>query len=119
MDIFLLFILFFTRLLTHSEHSLVHLNQFPLIINAQQQTLQLTLTLHYKESQFRTDSGVGTDALTQSTGLGNKSNPRKLTDSQKKMKRLKEQIEKEKDPEVKAEVKKGNIVTIIEDSMDY
>lgn len=27
------------------------------------------------------------------------------------MKRLKEQIEKEKDPEVKAEVKKGNIVT--------
>ena len=30
-----------------------------------------------------------------------------------------EQIEKEKDPEVKAEVKKGNIVTIIEDSMDY
>ena len=37
------------------------------------------------------------------------------------MKRLKEQIEKEKekDPEVKAEVKKGNIVTVIEDSMDY
>jgi transcription antitermination factor NusG len=33
------------------------------------------------------------------------------------MKRLKEQIEK--DPKVKAEVKKGNIVTIIEDSMDY
>jgi len=35
------------------------------------------------------------------------------------MKRLKEQIEKEKDPEVKAEVKKGNIVTVIEVSMDY
>jgi hypothetical protein len=34
------------------------------------------------------------------------SNPRKLCDSQKKMKRLKEQIEKEKDPEVKAELKK-------------
>ena len=45
-DIFLLFILFFTRLLTHSGRSLVHLNQFPLIINTQQQTLKLTLTLH-------------------------------------------------------------------------
>ena len=51
------------------------------------------------------------------TGLGNKSNPRELTDSQKKMKRLKEQIEKEKDPDVKNELKNGNIVTIIEDSL--
>jgi hypothetical protein len=36
------------------------------------------------------------------------------------MKRLKEQIEREKDQDVKNELKKGNIVTIIEDSMlDY
>ena len=54
------------------------------------------------------------------TGPGNKSNPRKLTDSQKKMKRLKEQIEKEKDIGIKHELKKGNIVTIIADSLtDY
>lgn len=50
------------------------------------------------------------------TGLGNKSNPRKLTDSQKKMQRLKESIEKEKDPDIRQELKKGNTVTIMEDS---
>ena len=32
------------------------------------------------------------------------------------MKKLKEQIEKEKDIDIKQELKKGNIVTIIEDS---
>ena len=36
------------------------------------------------------------------------------------MKKLKEQIEKEKDIDIKQELKKGNIVTIIEDSLrDY
>jgi hypothetical protein len=34
------------------------------------------------------------------------------------MKKLKERIEKEKDKDIQAELKKGNIVTIIEDSMD-
>ena len=34
------------------------------------------------------------------------------------MKRLKEQIEKEKDPDVKAEVKKGNIVTLMAESVN-
>ena len=53
------------------------------------------------------------------TGLGNKSNERKLTESQKEMKRLKEQIEKEKDIDIKQELKRGNTVTIIEDSFDY
>ena len=48
------------------------------------------------------------------TGLGNKSNGRKLTESQKKMKELKEQIEKEKDLDIKQELKKGNIVEVIE-----
>ena len=36
------------------------------------------------------------------------------------MKKLKEQIEKEKDIDIKQELKKANIVTIIEDSLrDY
>jgi hypothetical protein len=47
------------------------------------------------------------------TGLGNKSNERKLTESQKQFQKLKEQIEKEKDSDIKAELKKGNIVTIV------
>jgi hypothetical protein len=48
------------------------------------------------------------------TGLGNKSSTRKLTESQKKMKKLKERIEKEKDIDIKQELKKGNEVSIIE-----
>jgi len=35
------------------------------------------------------------------------------------MKKLKEQIEKEKDLDIKQELKKGNIVEIIEDTMNY
>ena len=35
------------------------------------------------------------------------------------MKKLKEQIEKEKDPDIKLELRKGNIVEIIESSLDY
>jgi hypothetical protein len=54
------------------------------------------------------------------TGLGNKSNERKLTESQKRMKKLKEQIEKEKDIDIKNELKKGLTVNVIEDSLtDY
>jgi hypothetical protein len=45
------------------------------------------------------------------TGLGNKSSTRKLTESQKKMKKLKETIEQEKDKDIQAELGKGNIVT--------
>jgi hypothetical protein len=33
------------------------------------------------------------------------------------MKKLKERIEKEKDPDIKQELKKGNTVTIIEDTI--
>jgi hypothetical protein len=35
------------------------------------------------------------------------------------MKKLRESIEKEKDLDIKQELKKGNIVTIIEDVLDY
>jgi transcription antitermination factor NusG len=35
------------------------------------------------------------------------------------MKKLKEQIEKEKDKDIQAELRKGNIVEIIESSFDY
>ncbi|HJY14957.1 MAG TPA: hypothetical protein VJ225_02930 [Nitrososphaeraceae archaeon] len=50
------------------------------------------------------------------TGLGNKN---RLTPEQKKMQKLRESIEKEKDLDIKQKLKKGNIVTIIEDVLDY
>jgi hypothetical protein len=52
------------------------------------------------------------------TGLGNK----KLRDRhqrERERQRKLDRIEKEKDPDIKAELRKGNIVEIIEDSMDY
>lgn len=49
-------------------------------------------------------------------GLDNKV---KLNPRQKEIEKLKEQIEKEKDLDIKQELKKGNIVKIIEDSLDY
>ncbi|HEY9398390.1 MAG TPA: hypothetical protein VIP29_00685 [Nitrososphaeraceae archaeon] len=49
-------------------------------------------------------------------GLDNK---RKRTSREKELKKLKEQIEKEQDLDIKQELKKGNIVEIIESSLDY
>ena len=49
-------------------------------------------------------------------GLDNK---RKRTSREKELKKLKEQIEKEQDLDIKQELKKGNIVKIIESSLDY
>jgi hypothetical protein len=43
--------------------------------------------------------------------IGNK--PRKIRESRKQLKKVKERIEKEKDSDIKAELKKGNIVTIV------
>jgi len=44
----------------------------------------------------------------------------KQTDLRRRIKRLKEEIDKEKDPDIKAELKKGLTVTkIVEDSFDY
>ncbi|CAN5499565.1 hypothetical protein BH18THE1_BH18THE1_10170 [soil metagenome] len=45
------------------------------------------------------------------------SNKRKK--KQNKFEKIKERIEKEKDPDVRAELKKGNTVEIIEDGLDY
>jgi hypothetical protein len=50
------------------------------------------------------------------TGLDNK---KRLTPTQKRNKRLKERIEKEKDEDIKRELRKGNIVQIIEDTLNY
>jgi len=50
------------------------------------------------------------------TGLGNK---KPKNTYQKERQRLLERIEKEKDSDIKAELRKGNIVEIIENSLDY
>jgi hypothetical protein len=47
-------------------------------------------------------------------GLGNKKHKK-----ENKFEQRRKEIEKEKDLDIKQELKKGNIVTIIEDSMDY
>ncbi len=49
-------------------------------------------------------------------GLGNK---KKLNRFQREAQRLLDRIEKEKDEDIKRQLKKGNIVKIIEDSLDY
>ena len=49
-------------------------------------------------------------------GLDNK---KRLTPIQKKIKRLKERIEQEEDKDIQAELRKGNIVQIIENSLYY
>jgi transcription antitermination factor NusG len=49
-------------------------------------------------------------------GLGNK---KKLNRFQREGQRLLDRIEKEKDEDIKRQLKKGNIVKIIEDSLDY
>ena len=43
----------------------------------------------------------------------------RLTERERQFNALKDKIEQEKDLDIKQELKKGNIVTIIEDSMDY
>jgi hypothetical protein len=50
------------------------------------------------------------------TGLDNK---RKKTPIQKQRQKLKDRIEQEKDQDIKRVLSKGNIVQIIEDSLDY
>jgi hypothetical protein len=50
------------------------------------------------------------------TGLGNK---RKKYRHQNKFEKIKERIEKEKDEDVKRQLRKGNTVEIIEDGLDY
>jgi len=49
-------------------------------------------------------------------GLGNK---RPQNRYQKERERLLKRIEMEKDEDIKRELRKGNIVYVIEDSMDY
>jgi len=41
------------------------------------------------------------------------------TDLHKRIRRLKKEIASEKDPDIKAELKKGNIVKLVGDSFDY
>jgi hypothetical protein len=50
------------------------------------------------------------------TGLDNK---KKKTPFEKQRQKLKERIEQEKDQGIKRELRKGNIVQIIEDAFDY
>ena len=49
-------------------------------------------------------------------GIGNK---KKKTDIQKQHDRLLKQIDAEKDPDIRKELRKGNTVEIIERSLDY
>ena len=49
-------------------------------------------------------------------GLGNKAKKFRF---QKERKRLLDRIDQEKDEDIKRELRRGNIVTIIEDSMVY
>jgi hypothetical protein len=49
-------------------------------------------------------------------GIGNKE---KRSPFQKQMQKLRERIEREEDEDIKRELRKGNLVTIIEDSLDY
>jgi hypothetical protein len=50
------------------------------------------------------------------TGIGNKVTK---TPFKKQMQKLKDRIEQEKDEDIKREVRRGNIVTIIEDAFGY
>lgn len=50
-------------------------------------------------------------------GLGNRRN--KLSSIQKERQKLLERIDQEKDEDIKRELRRGNIVQIIEDSLDY
>ncbi len=52
------------------------------------------------------------------TMMGNE-NKKKLTPRQKEIKRLKDEADKQKDPEIRAALKRGLDVYIIEDSMNY
>ena len=56
------------------------------------------------------------NAVQSITGLGNK---RPKTSYQKQRQRVLDRIEKEKDPDIKRELRKGNLVEIIENSVDY
>jgi hypothetical protein len=49
-------------------------------------------------------------------GIGNNE---KMSAFQKQMQKLRERIEREEDKDIKRELIKGNLVTIIEDSLDY
>jgi ribosomal protein L7/L12 len=49
-------------------------------------------------------------------GIGNKE---KKSPFQKQMQKLRERIEREEDEDIKRELRKANLVTIIEDSLDY
>jgi hypothetical protein len=49
-------------------------------------------------------------------GIGNKE---KRSPFQKQMQKLRERIEREEDEDIKRELRKANLVTIIEDSLDY
>lgn len=49
-------------------------------------------------------------------GLGNKV---KKTPFQKQMQKLKDRIGQEKDKNIKQELRKGNIITIIDSTLDY
>jgi hypothetical protein len=75
--------------------------------------LPYTITQLKKESKlkefFETSDNLF-DSGQSITGLGNKS--RKLTESQKKNKKLRERIEQEKDKDIQAELRKGNTVQL-------
>jgi hypothetical protein len=51
--------------------------------------------------------------------LTTKTTGKNTNSKENKFEKLRKEIQKEKDPDIRAELKRGNIVEIIESSLDY
>jgi hypothetical protein len=65
---------------------------------------------------FVETSDIPFDQSKSIVGIDNK---KRKTPSEKRRQKLKERIDSEKDKDIKRELRKGNIVTIVESSLDY
>ena len=72
-----------------------------------------------KESKLTDFVEVSSNPFDSSKAIVGLDNKKKLTPVQKQRQKQLERINNEKDKDIQAELRKGNLVKIIEDSMDY
>lgn len=72
-----------------------------------------------KESKPKSFVGTSDNPFDQGKSITGLDNKKRLTPSQKKYQKLKERIGQENDEDINRELRKGNIVEIIRDTLDH
>jgi len=72
-----------------------------------------------EESKLKDFAETSDNPFDQGKNIAGLENKKRLTPAQKKNKKLKVRMQREKDEDIKQELKKGNIVEVIENGSDY